>query len=78
MKLPNDIARCAGRDMAGISIGIDYICPQRDTCARYIALSKTDKDSGVADYKYPYISVTSLMCYDGNFDAKIQLRGIDL
>lgn len=51
--LPLDISRCSARydfDPDG------EWCPERDTCQRYLAFLKWDREAGVPDYKG--ISVT--------------------
>ena len=51
--LPYDVSRCSGR----FDLRTDgEWCPERDTCQRYLAWSKLDRNSGVTDYQR--ISVT--------------------
>ena len=74
MKLPNDVSRCAGRDFSGTSFETDHICEERNTCARYIALVKTDKENGIDGYTHPYIPVTTMMCENQNYTQKIEAK----
>ena len=51
--LPYDVSRCSGR----FDLRTDgEWCPERDTCQRYLAWSKLDRNAGVTDYQL--ISVT--------------------
>ena len=59
--LPFDISRCVGRFGLGPD---DPICPRRDHCARYLAIT-TDRERWPNGYP-PYVPVATGLCRDGD------------
>jgi hypothetical protein len=45
--LLKDIARCAGK----YTFYTDEVCPKRDTCLRYLAFTKLDREAGIKHYR---------------------------
>jgi hypothetical protein len=69
--LSRDISRCAG-----VIFGDNPItCQERDSCLRYIAFTKTDKQQSIENYMN--ISVMSMMCKDNQFQSKIERSSYD-
>lgn len=65
MILPNDIARCVGRNALTPD---SPICPRREQCARYVALLEHPKDAPIQ-----YTPVAMHLCSEGD-DYMIEVR----
>ena len=64
-----DISRCAGR--FAFTDGDDEMCPERETCQRYLAFSKWDKLANIEDYRR--ISVNM-----GLKDCKVKIEFVEV
>lgn len=54
MSLPYDVCRCLGEEL-------EYVCPERDTCVRYLA-TKQGSDGERVPYAHVLRRIDAVVC----------------